>query len=47
MTVTSDETLGVMPTTAQDAFERAMALHEENQLSEAEALYVRAMCQPA
>jgi aspartate beta-hydroxylase len=43
MAVTSNETPGVTPISAQDAFERALTLHQQNQLSEAEALYNRAL----
>jgi len=43
MAVTNDETLELLPTIAQEAFERAMALHKDNQLSEAEALYERTL----
>ena len=43
MTVTNAETLELMPTTAQEAFERAMALHKDEQLSEAQALYERTL----
>lgn len=43
MAFTSDDTLDDMPTTAQDAFLRAMAFHKEKQLSAAERLYERAL----
>lgn len=43
MAVIGDETLGLMCTTVQDAFERATVLHKEKQLAEAESLYARTL----
>jgi aspartate beta-hydroxylase len=43
MSVTRGETVELMPATAQDAFERAAALHKEKQLAEAEVLYGRTL----
>jgi aspartate beta-hydroxylase len=43
MAVTNAETLELTPTTAQEAFERAMALYKDGQLSEAQALYERTL----